>query len=308
MIIDPGEIFSAKHREPYDERFLKSGIPMASLCFNNRFAWSLDKYYYFNILEDLACLYCEGEQGITSKHIVLPLGDISPDALRKIADHYYPEFKAEGLPLRMMYVPDSLLETVCGIEGYEAVVVHKTDYDEYVYDAASLIDLRGKALKAKKNQLNHFHRDCNVCAYHTLTPADMDECLKLAEEWCISKGVDKMDVMNSDYIPIRIIFENFGKLRIRGGLLRLYNKVIAFSIGSEPLDGTGFVHFEKADQTIAGTNVAVISKVTSNEYSDVRYINREEDMGIEGLRNAKKSLEPVFMTAKNDVFLTKKGG
>ncbi len=306
-MFDPGELLSASHMDSYTNKFTEAGIPMSGLCFNNRFAWSLGKFYYYKVIEGKACLYTKGEKGLAPRHIIFPLGAPDAGALKKIADHYYPEFRKNGEPLRMMYVPEDRIAILRDLEGYEVQVVHKTDYDEYVYDASDLVELSGKALRAKKNQLNKFHRDCSSCSYHTLTAEDMDECLKLTEEWCEAKGVDKFDVLNSDYIPIKIIFENFSSLRIRGGLIRLFNKVIAFSVGSEPLDDTAFIHFEKADQTISGTNVAIVSETIRNEYPEVKFVNREEDMGIEGLRIAKQSFGPVSMMVKNDVFLRKKG-
>lgn len=307
MIIDPGELFTAAHKGIYEEKFRHAGIPMSALCFNNRFAWSLDKYYYFRLTDDQVCLYCDGEEGITSKHLVFPLGAPDSRMLKRIVDIYYPAFKAESLPLKMMYVPDDKLDMVTNLDGYDAEVVHKVDYDEYVYEAESLTVLKGKLLKSKKNQLNRFHRECSSCTYHKLTAADMDDCLKLTEEWCEAKGIDKFDVLNSDYIPIKIIFDNFDDLSIRGGVIRLFNKVIAFSIGSEPLADMAFIHFEKVDQTITGTNVAIVSEVVANEYPEVKFVNREEDMGIEGLRTAKQSYNPAYMMRKNDVLLRARG-
>lgn len=305
MSIDVGELFSVEHLEAYQSRYQAAAIPISALCFNNRFAWSVDRFYYFRIIDDLACLYCEGEPGLTSQHLVLPLGEITAYKLKRIADHYYPLFEAKGNPLKFMYVPDHLLDLVHSIEGYDVNVVHKTDFDEYVYNADSLRHFSGKALKSKKNQMNRFQRECSNCSYDALTRDDMDDCLRLTEEWCEARGIDKYDLYNSDYLPIRILFENFDRLKIRGGIIRLFKKAVAFSIGSEPLDGTAFIHFEKADHVIGGTNVVIISEVLKNEYPEAELVNREEDMGIEGLRTAKQSYGPVSMTHKNDVLLSK---
>ncbi|MHB8961525.1 MAG: DUF2156 domain-containing protein [Saccharofermentanales bacterium] len=286
-------------------RYLAASIPISALCFTNRFAWSVDRYYRFKILEDLACLYCEGDPGLTSQHLVLPLGDVTVQKLEKIVDFYYPAFEANGVPLKLMYVPDRMLDMMQQIKGYQASIVHKPDFDEYVYDAQALREFSGKPLKSKKNQMNRFFRECSNCSYNSLTRDDMEDCLKLTEEWCEDKGIDKYDLLNSDYIPIRILFENFDQLNIRGGVIRLFKKAVAFSIGSQPLDDTAFIHFEKADHVIGGANVVIISEVLRNEYPEVRYVNREEDMGIEGLRNAKLSYNPVSMTQKNDVLLSR---
>ncbi|MHB1452786.1 MAG: DUF2156 domain-containing protein [Saccharofermentanales bacterium] len=293
--------------ESYRSRYLSASIPISALCFTNRFAWSVDRFYRFQILEDLACLYCEGDAELTSQHLVFPLGTVTTERLQRIVDFYYPAFEEKNTPLKFMYVPDNMIDMVSNISGYQASIVHKPDFDEYVYDAESLRSFSGKSLKSKKNQMNRFFRECNNCSYNSLTREDMDDCLKLTEEWCEDKGIDKYDLMNSDYIPIRIIFENFDRLNIRGGIIRLFKKAVAFSIGSQPLADTAFIHFEKADHVIGGANVVIISEVLRNEYPEVRYVNREEDMGIEGLRTAKQSFNPVYMTHKNDILLSRTG-
>jgi hypothetical protein len=95
------------------------------------------------------------------------------------------------------------------------------------------------------------------------------------------------------------------ELDLRGGTIHIFKSLVAFSIGSDILDGTAFIHFEKADHRIAGTNVAIISAVLENEFPEALYVNREEDMGIEGLRIAKQSYNPLWMTEKHDILLTK---
>ena len=179
------------------------------------------------------------------------------------------------------------------------------DFDEYVYDAQSLRTFSGKALHSKKSQLNKFFRECSGCRYDALTKEDEEDCLTLVENWCKDRGYEKEDLQYSDYLPIKTIFRNMDQLSIHGGTIHLFNKLVAFSIGSDILDGTAFIHFEKADHTIAGTNVAIISSVLENEYPSAKYVNREEDMGIEGLRIAKQSYNPVLMTEKHDILLTR---
>jgi hypothetical protein len=301
-----GPLFSIEHKDSYMDRYIKANIPISGLCFNNRFAWSVDRFYRFLILEDCVCLYCEGEEGITKQHLVYPLGELTAQKLKNIIDFYYPVFEEQNNPMKIMFVPAGRVESFMNIDGYDAQIVHKEDFDEYVYDIESLKDLKGKTLKSKKNQLNRFFRECTSCEYITLTKDNMEECLALTEEWCKEKGIEKEDLLSSDYIPIKILFENFDRLDIRGGAIKLFKKMIAFSLGSDTLGDTAFIHFEKVDHVISGANVAIVNSVLENEYTDAKFINREEDMGIEGLRIAKQSYDPAYMTEKYDVFLTKR--
>lgn len=301
-----GPLFSIEHRSSYVERYLITNAPISGLCFNNRFAWSVNRFYQYKIIEDCACLYTDGEEGIASQHIVFPLGELNAEKLEKIVDFYYPAFEQRGNPLKIIYVSKDHFDVFNGIKGYDKEIVHKTDFDEYVYDTASLKTFAGKSLHSKKSQLNKFYRECNGCNYNSITKEDMNDCLSLVEDWCNDRGYDKEDILVSDYLPIKIMFENFENLSIHGGVVRIFKKLIAFSMGSDILGDTAFVHFEKIDKNIPGANVAIISEVLENEYQGAKFVNREEDMGIEGLRIAKKSYNPVYMTEKYDFLLTKK--
>ena len=300
-----GPLLSAGHKEIYNEKLRITGDAVSALCFNSRFGWSADRFYQFKIIEDCVCLYCKGEEGLAKQHIVMPLGEITPEKIRIIADFYMPEFEAAGNLIKVMFVPDNKIEIFKSVKGYDCDVFNSADFDEYVYDTESLIGLKGKQLKSKKNLLNRFYRDCMSCEFSALIKENMQECLELTEKWCAERGIDKNDLRSSDYIPIKIMFDNFDALDIRGGVIKLHKKMIAFFIGSEPLGDTGFIHFEKVDQVVSGANVAIVVAALENTFADVKYINREEDMGIEGLRTAKQSYMPAYMTHKNDVFLKK---
>lgn len=300
-----GPLFSIEHKDSYTEHYSKANIPISGLCFNNRLAWSVDRFYQYLVLEDCACLFTEGEDDLPGRHMVLPLGDLTLSKLKNIVDFYYPAFEADGHPMRILYVPTDLVPLFRDIPGYRMEEVHKPDFDEYVYDAQSMRTFAGKALHAKKSQLNKFIRECSGCRYDTLKKEDAEECLALVEKWCSDRGYEKEDLRYSDYLPIRVLFDNMDRLDIHGGTIHIFKQLVAFSMGSAILDGTAFIHFEKADHTIAGTNVAIISGVLENEYPDALYVNREEDMGIEGLRIAKQSYNPIRMTEKHDILLTK---
>lgn len=301
-----GPLFAIEHKDSYTEHYLKAGIPIAGLCFNNRFAWNVDRFYQYLLVEDCACLYSDGEEGLVSQHMLFPLGDhLTPQKLGSIVDFYYPAFEACGNPMKIIYVSAEHVHLFKELPGYRMEEVHKIDFDEYVYDAQSLRTFSGKALHSKKSQLNKFFRECNGCRYDTLKKEDEEDCLALVENWCNDRGYGKEDLQYSDYLPIKIIFKHMDQLRIHGGTIHLFKKLVAFSIGSDSLDGTAFIHFEKADHTIAGSNVAIISSVLENEYPNARFVNREEDMGIEGLRTAKQSYNPIRMTEKHDILLTR---
>ncbi len=300
-----GSLFSIAHKDSYTRKQQISGAKNSALCFNNRFPWNIEKFYRYKEIEDCACLYCDGELTEATQHLVFPLGGLTPGKLESIVEYYYPVFSEKGNPLKVRFVPSDKVEMFENIPGYSCEAVSNRDFEDYVFDTQSLRKLKGKTLKSKKNQLNKFMRDCMNCEYDKLKKEDMQDCLELTEQWCEERGIEKYNLDLSDYIPIKIIFDYYDKLDIRGGTIRLHGKLIAFSIGSPPIGDTAFVHFEKTSNLIPGVNIAIIVFDLENLYMDAKYINREEDMGIEGLRTSKQSLNPSHMTKKNEIYLKK---
>ena len=92
---------------------------------------------------------------------------------------------------------------------------------------------------------------------------------------------------------------NYHELGLKGGILRVDGKIVAVSIGERLNSETFVVHIEKADTSYRGTYTAMCNEFVKHFATDVKYINREEDLGIEGLRKSKKSYNPVFLLQKD---------
>ena len=92
-------------------------------------------------------------------------------------------------------------------------------------------------------------------------------------------------------------------LKIRGGLIRLDGQVKAFTCGEKVSEHTAVVHVEKADPNVRGLFTAINKDFVQNAWPDVQFINREEDMGKEGLRKAKESYNPIFMVKKYNTII-----
>ena len=111
---------------------------------------------------------------------------------------------------------------------------------------------------------------------------------------------------------ISLALKNFEKLELKGGLIRLNGKIIAFTLGSRANEDTFIVHIEKADYTITGSYQMINNQFAINNFEGIKYINREEDLGIEGLRKAKLSYNPIILadnysaTVKQEVAMLRK--
>ena len=171
------------------------------------------------------------------------------------------------------------------------------DNSDYVYLVQDLIDLAGRRYHRKKHQLNRFTRS-SPFEYREMD-AEMVECfLDMQEEWCKMKDCeDNQDLVSEDY-AIREALTHFEELGYRGGAIQVDTKLEAISLG-EMLDSqTAVIHVEKANPEIPGLYTAMNHLFCVHAWSGARYVNREQDLGISGLRTAKESYYPHHMVRK----------
>lgn len=168
---------------------------------------------------------------------------------------------------------------------------------DYVYSTESLTTLSGKKLHAKRNHINKFMSEYgDGFEYVDVTGDMLDECVAVYNEWLSEKNPDETEEM--ELCAIKTLMTNMEELGIRGGGIRLGEKLVAFTLGQKINDNMAVVHIEKADANIAGLYTVINNQFVINALQDVRFINREEDMGLAGLRKAKLSYAPAYLIEK----------
>jgi hypothetical protein len=180
-------------------------------------------------------------------------------------------------------------------EKYE--VVSDRDNSDYVYLAKDLINLSGNRYHRKKNHLHQFVKN-NTFEYRPLDAELVKRVLGMQEAWCqIRECVLKPDLLAEDF-AVHEALTHFDELGYQGGAVLINSAVEAFSLG-EPLNpDTAVIHIEKANPDILGLYAAINQLFSLNAWSNMTYINREQDMGVEGLRKAKESYYPHHMVNK----------
>ena len=177
--------------------------------------------------------------------------------------------------------------------------VADTNVFDYIYEAEKLISLSGKKLQSKRNHINRFLENHENWMFEPISAENIGECLVMSDAWV--KDREERQNFSSDSGALQIAASNFEILGLEGGLLRLNGDIIAFTIGELLNSDTYIVHFEKAFADIQGAYPLInreFVRFISEKYPQIRYINREEDMGIEALRKAKRSYNPIFMVEK----------
>lgn len=229
---------------------------------------------------------------------ILPPFGQDMDKLERVLDKLIDYFQQNNFPFMMKSVPTSFIPFLEKAKpdffNYQA----DRDSFDYIYNASDLANLQGRKYHRKRNHLNNFKKNFPAYQYRALTPDLIPECIKLAIEWCEKKNCDNDPSLECEKCAVLVGLNNFDYLQFKGGVIILDNKVEAFTFG-EPLNAdTAVIHVEKANPDINGLYVAINQEFCQNQWQEMQYINREEDLGIEGLRKAKESYFPVKMAEK----------
>ena len=171
------------------------------------------------------------------------------------------------------------------------------DSFEYIYNSSDLSQLSGKKYHSKRNHIAAFKKKYNW-SYEKISTANSQDVLKLLYHWYNSYTEKSADSMETEKIGITKLLTEQNVEGVRGGVLRVDGNIVAFTLGCEISRGVFDVNFEKALVEFDGAYAMINNQFVINELSEYRYINREEDMGIEGLRKAKLSYKPEILLEK----------
>jgi len=197
-------------------------------------------------------------------------------------------------------VTESFLERFPAVAEKFRVVEDRDNHD-YLYLVRELIDLAGEKFHDKQNLYRQFVRKYRF-SYRPMTGADIQAGLDFVDHWCRKRECDKYEGLNQEKRAVRRMLKNFETLGLRGGLLEIEGNPVALTLG-EPLNPETYViHVEKADSAYTGVYQAINREFLKEAAAGFRFVNREQDMGLLGLRQAKLSYNPVRLVRKYRLF------
>ncbi|MBQ2392500.1 MAG: DUF2156 domain-containing protein [Clostridia bacterium] len=167
---------------------------------------------------------------------------------------------------------------------------------DYLYSSDKLISLAGKKLQSKRNHIRRFEDEPDWC-FEEINNDNIRECRIFSEMWYSRYGESREDI-EFERSALDTAFDYFNALGLCGGIIRRKGEVVAFSIGEPICTDTFCVHFEKAVAELRGAYAIINREFAKRFCGSYRYINREEDMGHEGLRKAKLSYYPDMLLEK----------
>lgn len=263
-------------------------------CFGNLYMWS--QVYNTTVTEydgmflaksevkdEVSFLYPCGKGN--KKHAIEELIEIS---------------RLEGKQLSMYSLSENSVKELNELFPGKFEIIPTRDYFDYIYTSEDLCALKGRKYHAKRNHISYFKNNFNW-NYETITPDNIKDCIEMNKKW--EKLNDDNEGLDNELIAINRAFDKYFELGFTGGLVRKDGEVVAYTFG-EPITKEVFcTHVEKAFSDVRGAYPIINQQFCENELMSYKYVNREDDTGDEGLRQAKLSYNPAILLEKFDAVL-----
>lgn len=212
---------------------------------------------------------------------------------KEIFDHYECPFNLSCFTKEMMDI------ALNKFKGYHACSVRSGS--DYIYETEKFRTFSGKKLQKKRNHLNAFYKVYEGrYQYEALTNDNKNECIALLDRWYQEENATygSSEFVMQEVAGIKRVLDLLEQLEIKGGLIRIDGQVEAFMIASQLTKTMVQENVEKANTEIRGLYQALIQQFFLNNYLDVPYVNREDDMGLDNLRQAKLAYDPIYLLDK----------
>ena len=277
----------------------------SGLSFSSLYMWRDSNQFNWELVGDYMCVcgvsHLELEEGIELPFMFPPLtktGSYEKKSLRETILKAKDIFEEQGYPFSLRLVPAHLREIISEAVPELVWEDDRPNYD-YIYRTEDLINLSGRKYHTKKNHLNYFKKTFQY-EYITLTSDMAEDAMRFIAEFNARKDVPEheMELLRMEEEAMRDVFENLEAVGYRAGAILLDGKIEALAVGGKLGSDMITEHIEKANSTIRGLYQAINNEFCKNEAADVTYINREEDMDIPNLREAKLSYRPVILLEK----------
>lgn len=276
------------------ERFtMSSDITNCDLSFANMFCWQEVYHSAWAIVDGFLVIRFHIDGGDRLGYMQ-PVGEgdcarIIP-ALREDAH-------AHGQRLRIIGLTDRGREMIRQMHIGQFAFESDRALEDYVYAADDLRNLPGRRYQPKRNHINRFMAEYPDYRYEELTPDRFDECMQLEREWRRNHEGHTSELC-AEQRAMQRAFAHFAELGMTGGCIYVGERMVAFTYGSAVNDHTFDTHVEKADTDYDGAFTVINCLFAHHLPERFTLINREEDLGIEGLRRAKLSYHPAVIQHK----------
>lgn len=264
------------------------------------YIWGDYHHMRYHAEDDFLCMFIDSAEQVPG--IIMPFcrEDKLVEVFFRIKEYFNSELH---LPLHMFLADKLTLGILEGDKRFVKQFSYEEDRDcfDYVYDAEKLRRLSGKKYHKKKNHLNAFLREYKErYEYRSLDETNLEEILDLYGRWERQhQDKDRYHTVETELKGMQKIVHNYQKLSCKMGGIYIDGRLEAFSIGSYiPSIKCAYIHMEKADIRYPGLYTLINQQFLQHAFSEAKYVNREDDLGQEGLRKAKMSWHPIYLAEK----------
>ncbi|BBJ27190.1 DUF2156 domain-containing protein [Athalassotoga saccharophila] len=281
-----------KEIEIGDRRFLKDRIwnyqpENSEMNFTNLFIWKDHLKVRWTVFKDTVLFMC-GDR----PYFLETVGKLEIDDLKSLSS-WISSHNSE-------IVFDRVAKKFTSLLNDDFKIIPSRDQFDYVYKAEDLINLAGRKYHSKRNHLSNFLKMYHY-QYLPMTGKDAISAVELAKKWCEEKRCkDDMNLLD-EFEATKLALENFDELELKGAMILIDGEIQAFTLGEMLNQNTFVIHIEKANKAYEGIYVAINNLFCKNNLNPGMFVNREQDLGDEGLRKAKLSYFPDHFVEKFSV-------
>ncbi|MDO8722185.1 MAG: phosphatidylglycerol lysyltransferase domain-containing protein [Syntrophales bacterium] len=290
-----------KPLNPSDYRHLKRFVKgqtnkLSAYSLPSIIAWSNDVYQPFYAIEDNSLIFCtESSKHPENRHLILPFSpgrEFSPGDLHNMAGLLgFTEY---------WFIPEDYI----GRHGRPAVesyfeVIEQREYEDYIFLTSDISQLSGRRYAKKRNLIHQFTRtyiETGRVEIENISPSNVVDCLYFLEKWCDSYPCesDQEENLACEKKAAINMLNNIAVLEVDGILIRVDGQVSAFGIRTHLTDNMAVLIFEKAFSHIKGLYQFLDNECGRQLFTEYEYLNKESDMGIDGLARSKQSYYPAM--------------
>lgn len=282
----------------------------SGLSFSSLYMWrEINKISWQKIGEYVCVAGVSNLEEDKCEHFLFPpltkTGEYEPEALKDTLQKAKDIFDKRGEPFAIMLLPFHMIDILEKAMPRQFKFIPDRPNFDYVYKTQDLIELKGREYHSKKNHLNFFLNNYQY-EYVTLTSDMAEESMQFIKEFNERKNLEdkhERELLEMEEEAMADVFKNLEKVGYLAGAILIDGKIEALSIGGYLGKKTVTVHVEKANTEFRGLYQAINHEFCKNVAAHVKLINREEDMGIPGLRKAKLSYKPVKLIEKHTAVL-----
>ena len=279
-----------------DEYLSKQNYRICEHCFTDLFIWK-DHY-------DTQLCFLDGfilvKMATFPEKIPMYLAPIGTGDLKQVLLAMEADAQERGIAFTLCSIPEPMIAEIEAVLPGRYVIQDYPDGADYIYASDKLHTLSGKKLQSKRNFVNRFKKTYEGrWSYEDMTDENKEEAFQFHLHWCeTGNNCPNGTMYSGETCAVSLALNNREALGMKGGLLRLDGKVIAFTMGCPVSEDTYVVQLEKAEASIPGAYPMINQQFAQHQFDGYTYVNREDDLGLEGLRKAKQSYHPVMMGKK----------